>query len=121
VLTWSSPDTSLIEMADAIDAGQPMEQLNMTPKLVGIGDVQLTDPLFCQEHDKRVFKQIDDGNKEIAARSEYIPKQVLLLAFRALCSLSYQLSSHQSPIDTILKFTKKIGYTHSLHKAENYV
>jgi hypothetical protein len=50
-----------------------------------------------------------------------IPKQVLLLAFRALCSLSYQLTSHQSPIDTILDFSKRVGYTHSLHKAENYV
>lgn len=121
MLTWSSPETSLVEMANAMDAGQPVEQLNMTPKLVGIGDVALTDPLFCKEHDKRVFKQIDDGNKEIAARSQYTPKQVLLLAFRALCLLSYQLSSRQSPIDTILEFSKKIGYTHSLHKAENYV
>ena len=121
VLTWSSPDTSLMEMADAIDARQPVEQLNMTSKLMGIGDVQLTDPLFCKEHDKRVFKQIDDGNKEIAARSEYTPKQVLLLAFRALCSLSYHLSSRQSPIDTILEFSKRIGYIHSLHKSENYV
>jgi len=121
VLTWSSPETSLIEMADAMDAGQPVGLFNMTPTLVGIGDVQLTDPLFCQPHDERVFKQIDDGNKEIAARSEFIPKQVLLLAFRALCSLSYQLSSRQSPIDIILEFSKKIGYTHSLHKDENYV
>ena len=94
----------------------------MAPRLVGIGDIEeLTDPLFCKEHDKRVFKQIDDGNKEMAARSEYTSKQVLLLAFRALCSLSYYLSSRQSPIDTILEFSKKIGYTHSLHKAENYV
>lgn len=122
VLTWSSPETSLMEMADAVDAGQPIEQLNMAPKLVGIGDIEkLTDPLFCKEHDRRVFKQIDDGNKEIAVRSENTPKQVLLLAFRALCSLSYQLSSRQSPIDTILEFSKKVGYTHSLHKAENYV
>jgi len=121
VLTWSSLDTSLLEMADAMDAGQPVELFNMTPKLVGIGDVQLTDPLFCQQHDERVFKQIDDGNKEIASRSEFIPKQVLLLAYRALCSLSYQLSSRQSPIDTILEFSKKIGYNHSLHRAENYV
>jgi len=119
VLTWSSAETSLIEMADAIDAGQPVEQLNITPKLVGIGDVQLTDPLFCHTHDERVFAQID--NKEIASRSAFIPKQVLLLAFRALCSLSYQLSSHQSPTDTILEFSRKIGYTHSLHRAENYV
>lgn len=34
VLTWSSSHTSLMEMADAIDAGQPVEQLNMTPTLV---------------------------------------------------------------------------------------
>jgi len=121
VLTWSSPETSLIEMADAMDAGQRAEIFNIIPTLVDIGDVELTDPLFCHPHDERVFRQIDGSNKEIAARSEYIPKQVLLLAFRALCSLSYLLSSRQSPIDTILEFSKKIGYTHSLHKAENYV
>src|SRR5713101_1120086 len=109
VYTWSSPDTSLLEMADAMDAGQPVELFNMTPKLVGIGDVQLTDPLFCQQHDERVFKQIDDGNKEIASRSGFIPKQVLLLAYRALCSLSYQLSSRQSPIYTILEFSKRLA------------
>jgi hypothetical protein len=121
VLTWSSPETSLIEMADAMDAGQPVELFNIIPTLVDIEEVELTDPLFCHPHDESVFRQIDGSNKEVAARSEFIPKQVLLLAFRALCSLSYQLSSHQSPIDTILEFSKKIGYNHSLHKAENYV
>lgn len=121
MLTWSSPETSLIEMADAIDAGQPVELFNIIPTLVNIGEVELTDPLFCHLHDERVFRQIDGGNKEIAAQSEFIPKQVLLLAYRALCSLSYQLSSRQSPIDTILEFSKKIGYNHSLNKAENYV
>lgn len=120
VLTWPSPDTSLLEMADAIDAGKSVEHLNMMPQLVDIGDVKLTDPLFCQPHDKGVFKQIDDGNKEIAARSELIPKQVLLLAYRALCSVSFRLSSRQSPIDTILEFSKKVGYNHSLNSAENY-
>ena len=89
VLTWSSPNTSLIEMADAMDAGQPVELFNIIPKLVDIGDVQLTDPLFCHPHDESVFRQIDGSNKEIAARSEFIPKQVLLLALmpsRKLCN-----------------------------------
>jgi hypothetical protein len=119
VLTWSSHDASLLEMADAMDAGESVELFNMIPILVGIGDVQLTDPLFCHLHDERVFAQID--NRELASRSEFIPKQVLLLAYRALCSLSYQLSGRQSPIDTILEFSKQIGYNHSLHRAENYV
>jgi hypothetical protein len=121
VLTWSSPENSLMEMADAVDAGQPLELVNNVPVLVDIRDVELTDPLFCHPHDEGVFKQLDGSSKEIAARYEMIPKQVLLLAFRALCSLSYQLTSHQSPIDTILDFSKRVGYTHSLHKAENYV
>lgn len=121
VLTWSSPETSLMEMADAVDAGQPLELLNNIPVSVDIGDVELTDPLFCHPHDERVFRQIDGSNKEIAARPAMIPKQVLLLAFRALCSLSYQLTSRQPPLDTILEFSKRVGYTHSLHKAENYV
>jgi hypothetical protein len=120
VLTWSGAETSLMEMADAVDVGLPMERLNNIPTLVDIGDVELTDPLFCHPHDEGVFKQIDGSSKEIAARYEMIPKQVLLLAFRALCSLTYYLSSRQLPIDTILNFSKKVGYTHSLHKAENY-
>ncbi len=119
VLTWPSPHASLSELADAIDAGKSVEHLNKNPVSVGIGDVQLTDPLFCHPHDERVFKQIDDGKKEIAARPEFIPKQVLLLAYRALCSLSFKLTRQQSPIDTILEFSKKVGYNHSLNKAEN--
>lgn len=121
VLTWSSPETSLMEMADAVDAGQPLELVRNIPVLVDIRDVELTDPLFCHPHDEGVFKQLDGTNKEIAARYEMIPKQVLLLAFRALCSLSYQLTSRQSPLDTMLEFSKRVGYTHSLHKAENYI
>ena len=120
VFTWLSLDTALSDMADAIDAGKSVEHLNKNPVLVGIGDVQLTDPLFCHPHDERVFKQIDDGNKEIALRSEFIPKQMLLLAYRALCSLSFYLSRRQSPIDIILEFSKKVGYNHSLNGAENY-
>lgn len=117
VLTWPSPDTSLSELYDAIDAGTSVEHLNMIPKLVGIGDVQLTDHLFCHPHDERVFTQID--MREIASRSEFIPKQVLLLAYRALCSLSFYLSRRQSPIDIILEFSKKVGYDHSLNRAEH--
>ena len=121
MLMWSSAETSLMEMADVVDAGQSVELFNNITTLVDIGDVELTDPLFCHPHDQSVFRQIDGSNKEIAAQSAYIPKQVLLQAFRALCSLSYQLSSRQSPIDTILEFSKKVGYNHSLNKAENNV
>lgn len=116
VLTWPSLEESLTGLSE-IDMGKPLGLVNIIPALVGIGDVQLTDPLFCHTHDERVFKQIDD--RELASRSEFIPKQVLLLAYRALCSLSFQLSSRQSPIDTILEFSKKIGYRHSLNRAEN--
>jgi hypothetical protein len=34
VLTWSSPDASLLEMADAMDAGESVELFNMIPILV---------------------------------------------------------------------------------------
>ena len=118
VLTWPSPDTSLLDMVDAVDAGKSLEHLNMIPELVGIGDVKLTDPLFCQPHDKGVFGKIE--NKEIASRYAFVPKQVLLLAYRALCSLTFQLSSRQSTIDTILEFSKKVGYEHSLSDPEKY-
>ncbi len=118
VLSWPSLDTSLSELYNAIDGSKPVEHLNMIPKLVGIGDVQLTDPLFCHPHDERVFTQID--MRELASRSEFIPKQVLLLAYRSLCSLSFYLSRRQSPIDIILEFSKKVGYDHSLNRAENY-
>lgn len=120
VLTWPTPDTSLSGLYAAHDAGKSVTHLNMVPQLVGIGDVQITDPLFCKEHDKTVFKQIDDGNKDIAARSANIPKQVLLLSYRALCSLSFYLSRRQLPIEIILKFAKMVGYKHSWSQAENY-
>ncbi len=106
------------DIIDAIDAGTSLEFLNIEPVLIDIGDVQLTDPLFCQPHDTSVFAQID--NREIAEHAERIPKQVLLLAYRALCSLTYQLSNHQSTIDTILEFSKKVGYKHSLAEPERY-
>ena len=114
VLTWPSDDTSLSDMADALDAGKSLEHLNIVPILVDIRDVKLTDPLFCNPHDTRVFAQID--NREIASHAERIPKQVLLLAYRALCSLTFQFAN--SPIDIILEATRKFGSPHSLIEAE---
>lgn len=117
VLTWPSTETSFSDMADALDTGKPLERLNEEPVLVGIGDVEkVTYPLFCQPHDERVFAPIE--RKEIASRADRIPKQVLLLAYRALCSLSVKLST--SPIDIILEVAKKHGYQHSLSEPERY-
>ena len=90
----------------------------MIPVSVGIGEREkVADPLFCHLHDERIFLQID--NREIAAYSERLPKQILLLAYRALCSLAFQLTS-LSPIDTILEAAKMIGYQHILSESERY-
>lgn len=115
VLTWRSPDDSLIDIADAVDAGRPIDQPNMIPEPVSIDFVKLTDPLFCHTHDERIFLQIE--KREIAAHAERIPKQVLLLAYRALCSLTFQFT-HLSPIEILLEAAKKAGYKHSLHEPE---
>jgi len=117
-LTWLPFDTSLSDIADAIDAGKPLEDLNMVPVLVGIGDAKkIAYPLFCQPHDEKIFKQIE--KREIAVHEELIPKQVLLLGYRALCSLTFQLT-RLSLIDTILEAAKKVGYQHSLNEPERY-
>lgn len=108
VFTWLIPSSR--EMVNARKAGIPLEQLSEKPALVGIRNKRkVTDPLFCSEHDSRIFAPLE--TQEFSFR----PEQVLLLAYRASCSLTYP---HSSLTEAILEVARKHHYAHSLDTPE---
>lgn len=108
VLTWLSPSTW--DMVHAHDAGMPLEQLYQDPVSVGIRDKRkITDPLFCEDHDGKIFIPLEQ--QEFSFR----PEQILLLAYRASCSLTFP---NASLAEAILEVSRKYGYKHSLDTPE---
>ncbi len=102
VFTWNPSFTSMVRN---IEAGQAVEQLYSEPILVGIKDIKkVTYPLFCDKHDGPVFAPLEKG----AFSSQ--PEQILLLAFRALCSMTYSAPA----TEPFFNVAKKYGYQHSL-------
>ncbi len=108
VLTWLL--TTTWDMVHTLGVGESLEQLNQEPMSVGIGDKRkVTDPLFCNEHDGKIFVPLEQQE------FSFQPEQVLLLAYRASCSLT---SPNASPAEAILKAARKYGYAHSLDTPE---
>jgi hypothetical protein len=119
VLTWLSPLTFLAAIADTLNVNKLnklLVRLLQEPVFVGVGEGEkVTFPL--QPHDESVFAPIE--KKDIASNTKQIPKQVLLLAYRALCSIKFRVLQ-TSVIDTILEVAKNLGYHHSLSEPEKY-
>ena len=116
VLAYPQQDTVLSDVFTSIATGvqQPREKLH----LIGIGDIgKITDPIFCHSHDDKVFALIE--KQELASCHDLLPKQVLLLSFRALSSLTLKLSN-SSLIEAILEVSKKHNYQHSFSEQEKY-
>lgn len=111
VLAWKSFDTSLWDMVRTVDAGKPLEQLNEEPVRVSIEKVNnVKYPLFCRNHDDRIFAPLE--KKEFS----FQPEQVVLLAFRALCSMIFRTSA----IDAIFTaVAQQQSYPHSLRLQES--
>lgn len=108
VFTWLTPSSR--EMVNTRQAGIPLEQLSEKPVPVGIRNKRkVTDPLFCAEHDSKIFAPVE--TQEFSFR----PEQILLLAYRASCSLTYP---HSSLTEAILEVARKHHYTHSLDTPE---
>lgn len=113
VLTWNMPHAPT--MFKQFKAGKPMKDLTLVPKLVGINDIRnVTYPLFCHDHDDRIFAPIEKD--EIASRSILLAEQIVLLAYRALCSVTY----NDTLTEALLEVPKQIGYTHSLSDPKRY-
>ncbi|HEU5375428.1 MAG TPA: hypothetical protein VFV38_08320 [Ktedonobacteraceae bacterium] len=103
VLTWVP---SFTVMMKNIEAGRTVEQLHFEPTAVGINTV--TYPLFCGKHDSTIFAPLEQ--EEFSAR----PEQVLLLAYRAFCALTYS----PPPTEQILTIAEQNGYQDSLRWPE---
>jgi hypothetical protein len=96
-------------MAHTINAGKPLEQMNKEPIRVGIGDKnKITDPLFCDNHDENIFAPLE--KQEFS----FLPEQVVLLAYRALCSMTFS----KPPTKAILEVARMHGHSHSLDTPE---
>lgn len=113
VLTWRMPDT--YAMFRQFKEGKPMKDLTLVPKLVGIGDIRkVTRPIFCQKHDGKVFAPIEKD--VIASRSVCLPEQIVLLAYRALCSVTY----NDTLTEELLAVMKQHGVVHPLNHSDRY-
>jgi hypothetical protein len=113
VLTWNIPTGWA--MYRQLKAGKPLEDLSLEPESVGIYDIRkVTHPIFCHDHDDRIFAPIEKN--EIASCSTLIAEQIVLLAYRALCSVTYS----DTVTEAILAVSKQHGYKHSLSEPENY-
>jgi hypothetical protein len=113
VLTWNTPDAyALFKQAKE---GKPMRDLTFMPELVGIHDIRkVTRPIFCQKHDGEVFAPIEKD--EIASRSAFLPEQIVLLAYRALCSVTYK----DTLTEALVSLVKKHDVAHPLHNPERF-
>lgn len=108
VLTWLL--TSTWDMIHTIDAGKSLEQLNEEPVSVGIGDKRkITEPLFCNDHDGKIFTSLERQD------FSFQPEQVMLLAYRASCSLTFP---NASLTEAVLEVARKHGSAHSLDTPE---
>lgn len=113
VLTWSMP--TAWAMHNQLKAGKPLEGLSLEPESVGIHDIRkVTRPIFCHDHDDRIFAPIEKD--EIASRFALLPEQIVLLAYRALCSVTYS----DTVTEAILAVSEQQGYKHSLSEPEKY-
>ena len=113
VFTWNMPDAWA--MYRQFNVSKPMIDLSLVPNLVGINDIRnVTHPLFCHDHDDRIFAPLEKD--EIASRSTFLPEQIVLLAYRALCSVTY----NDTLTEALLKAIKQHGYTHPLNDPAKY-
>lgn len=92
-----------------------MRDVALVPKLVGIGDIRkVTHPIFCQKHDGKIFAPIE--KEEIASSSACLPEQIVLLAYRALCSVTY----NDTLTEALLAVMKRHGVAHPLNDPARY-
>jgi hypothetical protein len=113
VLTWNMPNT--YSMFNQFKAGKPMKDLTLVPEPVGIHDIRkVTHPIFCHDHDESIFAPIEKD--EIASRSAFLPEQIVLLAYRALCSVTY----NDTLTDALLEIIKQQGDPHPLNDPKRY-
>jgi len=110
VLTWSSVNTSLWDMAKNLEAGIPWKYaLSKEPVRVGIKDVRKVKyPLFCHHHDENIFAPLE--KQEFSFDAE----QVVLLAYRALCYSTFGISSTRNFFTAI----QKRGYQSSFNTSD---
>jgi hypothetical protein len=103
VLAWFIPDWW--KMVRVLRAGRSLEQLSKEPVSVGIRNKQkVTYPLFCEEHDSKIFAPLE--TEAFAFR----PEQVLLLAYRASCYLTFPVASLT---EAIFAVARHYQYAHS--------
>lgn len=113
VLTWLPRKVTAWDLMRSMSEGRPLEQLYEKLIYVGIGDRnKVTEPLFCHDHDNSVFAALE--NEEFSFK----PEQVLLLAFRALCSM---LSSTSRTEAIFTALVKQHVYQNSLSKLEKLI
>lgn len=113
VLTWKMPNA--YAMFNQFKEGKPMKDLTLAPEVIGIHDIRkVTYPIFCHDHDASIFAPIEKD--EIASRSAFLPEQIVLLAYRALCSETY----NDTLRDRLLAAIKQHGYTHPMNDPEKY-
>lgn len=108
VLAWFIPD--LWEMVHTLRAGRSLEQLSKEPVSVGIRNKQkVTHPLFCEEHDHRIFAPLE------TQAFSFSPEQVLLLAYRASCYLTFH---NASLTEAVFAVARNYQYAHALDTPE---
>lgn len=113
VLIWNMPDA--YAMFRQFKEGKPMRDLTLMPELVGIHDIRkVTHPIFCQKHDGEIFAPIEKD--EIALRSAFLPEQIVLLAYRALCSVTY----NDTLTEALVAIVKKHDVAHPLNNPERF-
>lgn len=84
---WMWPVISAWDLRQAREQGLSLDHCYKEPKLVGIHRKnKVTEPLFCESHDSEVFKEIE--NTSFTGQ----PKQIALLAYRTLCSMTLEVS-----------------------------
>jgi hypothetical protein len=114
VLTWLPHHISAWDMQKALDEDIPLERLYEEPVSIGIGDVKkVTTPLFCHYHDESIFRPIEKTD------FSFQPEQVLLLAYRALSSISFSRWK-ASAMDEVIKIAKKHDHSHGLSEPKRY-
>jgi hypothetical protein len=118
VLTWSTRNINTFQMSKSLKAGQPLEKLFEEPIPVNItAKNRMKYPIFCEYHDNNVFAPLENRG------FSFQPEQLVLLAFRAFCSMIFSLLEIEAILSAVVNqhsFQRSLGTQEDLLKLQRF-
>lgn len=118
VLTWSLRNITTFQMSKSLKTGQPLEKLYEEPIPVHINAKNwMKYPIFCKYHDNNVFAPLENRG------FSFQPEQLVLLAFRAFCSMIFSLLETEAIFSALVNqhsFQRSLSTQEDLLKLQRF-